>query len=244
MPGRWRAPHPSDLIRVVMVESRALLGIGVREVLDQEPGIEVVAQVRSAHDALPIVNDAAPDVILVNVPPAEAAAGDAARRLHREMPGSALVVLGGEDDDASIVGAVEIGASGHVPELARPHELVATIRAAADGDDPLRAELAARPDLVERIVADVRERMFSDQPPAGPLSTREIEVLRLVAEGLRNREIAEHIAMSEQTVKNHVTSILHKLGVPNRTTAVLYAVRHGWLELPEPVSASSQVSDQ
>ena len=243
MPGRWRAPHPSDLIRVVMVESRALLGIGVREVLDQEPGIEVVAQVRSADDALPIVNDAAPDVILVNVPPTQGAAGDAARRLHEGTPGSALVVLGGEDD-VSIVGAVEIGASGHVPELARPHELVATIRAAADGDNPLRAELAARPDLVERIVADVRERMFSDQPAAGPLSPRELEVLRLVADGLRNREIAEHIGVGEQSVKNHVTSILHKLGVPNRTTAVLYAVRHGWLELPEPVSASSQAIDQ
>ncbi|HEX5589950.1 MAG TPA: response regulator transcription factor [Candidatus Limnocylindrales bacterium] len=239
MPGRWRAPHPSDEIRVVMVESRALMGIGIREVLDQAPGIEVVAHVRSPMDALPIVSESAPDVILVDVPPVETAASDVARRLLAETPGSALVVLGGEDDDASIVGAVEMGATGHVPEVARPHELVATIRAAADGDHPLRLELAARPDLVERIVADARDLMFGDRLPTGPLSSRELEVLRLVADGLRNRAIAERIGISEQTIKNHLTSILHKMGVPNRTTAVLYAVRHGWLELDEPVAESS-----
>jgi DNA-binding NarL/FixJ family response regulator len=236
MPGRWRAPQPLDDIRVVMVESRELLGIGIREVLDQEPGIEVVAQVPTADDALPLVTEAAPDVILVNVPPEEASTGDAARRLHDEMPGSALVVLGGGDDDASIVGAVELGASGHVSELARPHELVATIRAAADGENPLNAELTARPDLVERIVADVRDLMLDDRRPA-PLSVRELEVLELVADGLRNKAIAHRLEISEQTIKNHLTSILHKLGVPNRTSAVLYAARHGWIELPEAVTA-------
>jgi two-component system response regulator DegU len=245
MTERWRPPDPSDPdpseeIRVVMVESRALLGIGVREVLDQEPGIEVVAQVSSANETLP--TDVAPDVILVNVPTDEASPGDAARRLHGEWPGSALVVLGGEDDDASIVGAVEIGANGHIPELARPQELVATIRAAAEGDNPLRAELAARPDLIERVVADVHELMAAGPPPS-PLSSRELEVLRLIADGLRNRSVAERLGISEQTVKNQLTSILHKLGVNNRTTAVLYAVRHGWLELSEPVTASIQATD-
>ena len=82
MPRRWHAPHPeAETIRVVMVESRTVLGLGVREVLDQEPGIEVVAQVRSADDALPIIDEAAPDVILVNAPLDEAAASDATR-LH------------------------------------------------------------------------------------------------------------------------------------------------------------------
>jgi len=243
MPGRWRAPHPSAEIRVVMVESRALLGIGVREVLDRAAGIEVVAQVRSADEALRIVKGAAPDVILVNVPVDEASASDAARRLHEQTPEAALVVLGGEDDDASIVGAAELGASGHVPELARPRELVATIRAAAEGDHPLRAELTARPDLVERIVEDVRDLMFAGLPPTSPLSPRELEVLRLISDGRRNKEIAEQIGVSEQTVKNRVTSILHKLGVPNRTTAVLYAVRHGWLELAEAVGASDRATD-
>jgi DNA-binding NarL/FixJ family response regulator len=236
----WRPPFPSDLIRVLMVESRSLLGIGVREVLDQEPGIEVVAQVRSADDALSIVSEAAPDVILVNVPPDEYWAGDAARRLHEETPDSALVILGGEDDDAAIVEALEIGAAGHIPELARPQELVATIRAAADGENPLRTELAARPDLHERIVADVHQLMLAEAAASSPLTQRELDVLRLVADGLCNREIAEQGDITEQTVKNHLTSIFHKLGVPNRTTAVLYAVRQGWLDLADPVGSSER----
>jgi len=242
MPRRWRAPDPeAETIRIVVVESRTVLGLGVREVLDQEPGIEVVAQVRSADDALPILDEAAPDVILVNAPLDESTASDASR-LHDWTPGSALVVLGGDDDDASIVGAVEIGATGHVPELARPHELVAVIRAVAEGDDPLRAELAGRPDLVERIVEDVRDQLLADRRPVNPLSPREIEVLQLVATGLRNKEIAAQMELSEQTIKNHLRSILHKLGVPNRTAAVLYAVRQGWLHFAEPVGAAPTTS--
>lgn len=229
---RTAPPPPSaETIRVVMVESRALLGVGVREVLDQASDIEVVAQVRSPDEALPIVEQASPDVILVNVPAAESAATDAARRLHLGSPDTALVVLGGEDNDASLVGAIEIGATGHVAEDAEPHQLVATIRAAADGEDPIKAELTARPDLVERIVDDVRDAILADRRPSNPLTPRELEVLRLVADGCRNREIAEGLGLSEQTVKNHMTSTLHKLGVPSRGAAVRYGVRQGWLTL-------------
>jgi DNA-binding NarL/FixJ family response regulator len=225
-----------------MVESRALLGVGVREVLDQEQDIEVVAQVRSADEALPIVEKASPDVILVNVPTAKAAATDAARRLHLEAPETALVVLGGEDDDASLVGAIEIGAKGHVAEDAKPQELVATIRAAAEGDDPIKAEITARPDLVERIVDDVRHALLADRRPTNPLTPRELEVLQLAADGFRNREIAERLGLSEQTVKNHLSSTLHKLGVPNRRDAVLYGVRQGWLRPVESAAAEGELA--
>ena len=142
-----------------------------------------------------------------------------------------MVVLGHEDHDASLVGAVEIGATGHVAEDAEPHELVATIRAAAEGEDPIKADLTARPDLVERIVDDVRDAILADRRPLNPLTPRELEVLQLVADGLRNREIAEGLGLSEQTIKNHLTSTLHKLGVPSRGAAVEYAVRQGWLSV-------------
>ncbi|HEX4898282.1 MAG TPA: response regulator transcription factor [Candidatus Limnocylindrales bacterium] len=231
MPRRTVPPPSAETIRVVMVESRTLLGVGVREVLDQETGIEVVAQVRSPDEALPIVEEASPDVILVNVPAAESAATDAARRLHLEAPETAMVVMGNEDHDASLVGAVEIGATGHVAEDAEPHELVATIRAAAEGEDPIKADLTARPDLVERIVDDVRDALLADRRPLNLLTPRELEVLQLVADGLRNREIAEGLGLSEQTIKNHLTSTLHKLGVPNRGAAVEYGVRQGWLSV-------------
>ena len=236
MPRTRTVSRPSSQpIRLMVVEPRALLALGVREVLDRAPDIEVVAQVRWAEEAFPVVDGAAPDVILVNAAVAEPGAGAATRQLHREMPGSALVVIGGGDDDASIVGAIELGAAAHVGDLAGPDELVDVIRRVADGDDPLREELRDRPDLLERMLDAVRASLQAGLPPANPLSSRELEILRLVAGGRRNREIAIDLGISSQTVKNHLTAILHKLGVPNRTRAVTYAVRQGWLPLGEAV---------
>jgi two-component system response regulator DegU len=227
---RRRVQDPStETIRVVMVEPQPVLGAGVREVLDRESGIEVVAQVRSSDEALPIIGEVAPDVILVDVPVPESAAATAARRLHRETPRSSIVVLGGADYDASIVGAVEIGAAGHVAGLAKPVELVSTIRRVAEGEDPIKAELSARPDLVGRIVDHVRTTILEDEALPIPLTPRELEILGLVADGLPNREIATRLDLGLQTVKNHLSTVLHKLGVRNRTRAVTYAVRQGWL---------------
>jgi DNA-binding NarL/FixJ family response regulator len=139
--------------------------------------------------------------------------------------------MGSNDDDASIVGAVGIGAVAHVRELAPPDELVATIRRAADGEDPLHDELVGRPDLVRRIVDGVRDSIMADAGEPNTLTSRELEVLGLVAAGSKNREISEALGLSEQTVKNHLSSVFHKLGVPNRTRAVMYASRQGWLDL-------------
>ena len=225
-------PANDDPIRLVIVESRELLGIGIREVLDRAPGIEIVAQVQSPDQAISVIDAAAPDVVLVDVPQ-EADAADAVRRMHQGAPDSPLVVLGGEDDDASILEAMEVGATAHVAEVAEPAELVATIRRVAEGQDPLKDELVARPDLVERILDNVRDTIMADRESTNPLTTRELEVLALVAGGLRNREIAQTLAVSEQTVKNHLSTVLHKFGVPNRRQAVAYAVRHGWLVMRE-----------
>lgn len=232
MPRRPTIPRPAthEPIRLVIVEPRAVLGIGIRVVFDRAPGIEVVAQLASPDEALPIIHTAAPDIVIVDVAP-EASGGQAVRRMHRSAPESALVILGGEDDDASIVEAVEVGATAHVASLVLPAELVETIRRVAEGEDPLKDELIDRPDLVERILDGVRDAILADREPSSPLTTRELEILALVAGGLRNRAIAQTLAISEQTVKNHLSSVLHKLGVPNRKRAVAYAVRHGWLVL-------------
>ena len=139
----------------------------------------------------------------------------------------------GGDDDASIVGAVEIGATAHVASTVEPAELVATIRRVAEGEDPLKDELIGRPDLIERIIDGIRESIEAQPPSTHPLTPRELEVLTHVAAGSRNCEIADALGVSEQTVNNHLSSILHKLGVPNRTRAVTYAARQGWLDLDD-----------
>jgi DNA-binding NarL/FixJ family response regulator len=221
------------------VDPRSLLAAGVREVLDKEDDIELVAQTRSPAEAIPVVGEAAPDVILVNLPPDEPGAAEDARQLRREAPLSAIVVLGGEDNDASIVEALEVGATGHVAERAEPAELVATIRRVAEGHDPLKDEISGRPDLVERIIDVVRQTFIAGRPHASPLTPRELEILRLVAAGERNQDIARQLDIGVQTVKNHITTVMHKLGAPNRIRAVTYAVRQGWIVLDDDLAAET-----
>lgn len=232
---------PVGPIRLVIVERRAILGAGVREILDREPDFDVVGHVQSTAEAIPLVAAFAPDVVLVDAALSESSSADETRRLRQEIPGSALVVIGRqEDEDGSIVGAVGVGAAAHVPEIVEPAELVATIRRVADGEDPIKDELITRPDLVERIVDDMRETILAGRGPDNPLSPREREVLAEAARGHRNREIAERLGVSEQTIKNHLSSAMHKLGAPNRTRAVLYAVRQGWLSVDEGVEVTAR----
>ena len=227
---RPTSPPPDAPIRLVIVEQRALLGVGFREALDREPDIEVVGYARTPSEAMAAIDKTDPDVVLVDVEFPQPGAADATRRMHQAAPESALIVIGG-DDDASIVGAVEIGATAHVASTVEPAELVATIRRVAEGEDPLKDELIGRPDLIERVIDGIRESNEAQQPSPHPLTPRELEVLTHVAAGSRNREIADALGVSEQTVSNHLSSILHKLGVPNRTRAVTYAARQGWLDL-------------
>jgi DNA-binding NarL/FixJ family response regulator len=221
------------MIRVALVEPMALVGAGMREVIDGEPDMEVVAEVRTAGDALAAVEESAPHIVLMDVELQEPSVSAATRRLTQDS-GSAVVIVGGEDDDASIIGAMEVGATGHIPAIARPADLVAVIRRVADGEDPLRDEVVARPHLVDKVVEAFREG-FRHQDSAAeiPLTPRELEVLRQVATGMKNRQIADQLLLTEQTVKNHLSRIMHKLGVPNRTHAVTFAVRQGWLTLEE-----------
>jgi DNA-binding NarL/FixJ family response regulator len=225
------AHAPGRPIRLVVIEPRAILSLGVREILDQAPGIEVVGYAATAAEGIQLVDLEAPDVVLLDVALPESEATENTRRLHQGAPNSALVVMG-PDDDANILGAAEVGAVARVGEMADAAELVDTIRRAADGEDPLKDELIARPDLMERIVDGMREAILSDVPPP-ILTPRELEILIQVAAGATNREISEALGLSEQTVKNHLSMSFRKMGVPNRLRAVMYAKRQGWLELAD-----------
>jgi DNA-binding NarL/FixJ family response regulator len=234
MPRRSSSPGPSsEPIRLLIVEPRPFVGVGVRQILDHESDIEVIAQVGTPDEAIRSPDAAAPDVVLVNAASPESTESDATLRLRRDLPGAAFVVLGGADDDASIFEAIDIGARGHVAEVAEAFELVATIRRVAQGENALKAELDSRPDLVDQLLDHFHNTMLGEPGPRNPLTLREIEILGLVAQGFRNREIADVLNVSEQTIKNHLRTVMHKLGAPNRTRAVMSAIRNEWLAAPE-----------
>ncbi len=240
---RRTGPPCAAPIRIVVVEPQPILGVGVREVLDREPDIEVVAYVGTLGEAGPAIVATGPDVVLVDVDFPQPEATESTLRMHQGAPESDLIVMGG-DEAASIVEAVEMGATAHVASTAQPAELLSKIRRVADGEDPLKDELMNRPDLVEQIVDDIRESLAGEYPSNHPLSPRELEVLTYVGAGLRNRQIAEALGLSEHTIKNHLTAILHKLGVPNRTRAVMYAARQGWLDLDDVPDESPVGADR
>ena len=222
------------LIRLVLVEPRAIQGAAVREMLEREDDFEVVASVRTTEEAADLSADEAPDILVVDVDLPDPAAVEATRQLRRQAPNSALVIIGREDDDEAVFRAVQAGASAHVADDDGPSELVDAIRRVADGEDPLIETVAERPALAQRVAGAYRElaiRGAARPERRGRVSPRQLEILRLVAKGMSNEEIALRLHISRQTVKNHMTSAMRTLGARRRGQAVAAAMRAGWLTI-------------
>lgn len=226
----------TDPIRLVLVEPHAIYAAGMRELLDREPDIEVVAQVRSPEDPFDLPGDAPPDVLVVDIDLPDPEAVEATRRLKRRIPDTAMVILGHGSDDETVFRAVQAGAAAHVDDDEGPAELLDTIRRVADGEDPLVAAVAERPAVARRVADAYRELAVLGTAPMehkNPMTPRQREILALVGLGSSNAEIAARLGLSQQTVKNHLTAIMRTIGAKRRSQAVVTAVRAGWLRLDQ-----------
>jgi len=214
----------AETIRVLVVDDHAVVREGLRAFLDLQDGIEVVGEAGDGNAAVAEAERLRPDVILMDLVMPELDGVGAMRQLQERVPGARVIVLTSFIDDERLLPAVRAGAAGYLLKNVEPQELARAVRAAHVGEAHIDPTVAAR--LVGQIAAQGRGGDAIDT-----LTPREREVLELIARGLSNKRIALELGLSEKTVKTHVTHVLAKLGVSDRTQAALYAVRAGAVEL-------------
>jgi DNA-binding NarL/FixJ family response regulator len=206
------------VIRVLVVDDQALFREGLRTLLSLQPDIEVVAEAGDGEQALRLAGTSRPDVVLMDMKMPTLDGVAATRRLRTQLPECRVVALTTFDDDEYVFEALRAGAVGYLLKDASAERLVEAIRAASRGESLLG------PSVASKVVAEFAR--LASRPPSTPpagLSEREIDVLRLLARGASNKQIAASLFLAEGTVKNHVTNILSKLGVDDRTQAALRA---------------------
>jgi len=201
-------------IRVVVADDHAVVREGLAQLLSTAADLELVGSASDGSEAVEVVERERPDVVLMDLSMPQVDGAEATRRILAADAAARVVVLTSFADDRHIVEALHAGAIGYVLKHAEPDELLGAIRAAAAGDAPLDPKAA-------RVLLETK-RVRSDQQ----LSSREIEVLRLVATGLANKQIARRLGIAERTVKAHLTNIFTRIDVTDRTQAALWAERN------------------
>jgi two-component system, NarL family, response regulator LiaR len=209
----------ADRIRVLLVDDHAVVREGLRAFLQLQPDIEVVGEADGGETALAVAARVQPDVVLMDLLMPDGGGIAAIRELRAAQPQARVLVLSSYVDDAQVFSAIQAGAGGYQLKDIQPEALADAIRDVHAGRPALHAEAQAR--LMHRT---------ADPPASSQLTPRERDVLRLLAEGFPNKEIARRLFVSEKTVKTHVSSILQKLGVQDRTQAALAAVRQRLLD--------------
>jgi DNA-binding NarL/FixJ family response regulator/transcriptional regulator with XRE-family HTH domain len=237
-----KKPHPApahghgppkrlnmDSIGVLIVDDHQLFRRGLHATLELESDIEVVGEAGDGGDALAKAQELLPDVVLMDVKMPRRGGIEACMAIKQAVPSARIVMLTMSDDEADLYEAVSAGASGYLLKEIPMGELAATIRAVYEGQSLINPSLASK--LLTEF-ATMNKRGTSPQSvPAPRLTNRELEVLRAVARGLNNREIARELFISGNTVKNHIRNILEKLQLHSRMEAVVYAVREKILEI-------------
>jgi DNA-binding NarL/FixJ family response regulator len=226
-----------DKYNVVIVDDHALWRQGIRDVMRNEPDFEVIGESADGNEALKMVASLDPDVVMMDVNMPGMNGMQVTRQLRTEKRKAVIVMLTAYDDAEQAVHALRAGAQAFCPKDIQPHRLLEVVRHAIRGHFIVGDQLFDRDgidDWIEKQVSNVGRPTLDDgQEMFSPLSPREMQILQYVTRGLSNKEIANTLGISHQTVKNHMTAILHKLAVEDRTQAAVYALRHGWVRLQD-----------
>lgn len=218
----------ADPIRVLVVDDQELFRRGITMLLAAEDGIEVVGEAGDGVEGTQLAVSTMPDVVLLDVRMPKRTGIEACTQIKEAVPSAKIIMLTVSDEEADLYEAVKGGASGYLLKDSSIEEVAQAVRVVADGQSLIS------PSMAVKLIDEFKQMSKPDREnvPGLRLTDRELEVLRLVAKGMNNREISKELFISENTVKNHVRNILEKLQLHSRMEAVMYAVREKLLDIP------------
>ena len=224
------------MIRVLMGDTSPLFLRGARATVQEQDDMEVIGEVTDSRDFLTVAIELNPDVIIFGT--GQASSGtphDLTRLLHLQLPNSGVILFSEEEDEDELFRAVKAGACAFLLKTTNTNEFLDAVRRVAAGEHLIDEVVMTRPSMASKVLNEF-STLTDDTPQEirplfAPLSPREIEILEQICKGSSNKLIARTLSISEQTVKNHITSILKKLAVNDRTEAVIYSLRRGWISV-------------
>jgi len=225
-----------ETIRVIIIDEQPLFREGIRATLERMGDCIIVGESTDAADVFEIVRASNPDVALIDAGLTSSDPLEIARQTRHLAPRMAIIILTPSEDEERLFQSIKVGAAAYYPRSITADALADAVRKVSHGEYLINDDVLSKPQLASRVLKSFRELTVEEEDGGAkdlysPLSSREVEILDYIARGNSNKEIAKSLKISDQTVKNHITSILKKLSVNDRTAAVVHALRHGWIKI-------------
>ncbi len=221
-----------DKIQIFVVDNNSLFRQGLRQALADIEDIDIIGEAELNDKALEMVTDSSPEVVLLDIGMPLLTGLDLARQITRHSPAISVIVLSPYEDDEQLFQAVKSGAIGYLIKESRAEDIISVVRRTRHGERPINEIVLNRPRVAEKVLKQFQDISLlgrAMETLSTPLTPRELEILSYVAQGYMNKQVAYKLSISEQTIKNHITSILRKLDANDRTQAVVMAMHYGWI---------------
>lgn len=225
-----------ETIRVIIIDEQPLFREGIRATLQRMGNCEIIGESTDATEVLDIIRTNTADVALIDAGLTSSDPLEIARQTRHLAPRTAIIMLTPSEDEERLFQSIKVGAAAYYTRNITSEDLVDAVRKVSQGEYLINDDVLSKPQLASRVLRSFHELTVEKEEGApkdsySPLSSREVEILDYIARGNSNKEIAKSLKISDQTVKNHITSILKKLSVSDRTAAVVHALRHGWIKI-------------
>ncbi|HET8839943.1 MAG TPA: response regulator transcription factor [Ktedonobacteraceae bacterium] len=225
-----------ETIRVIIIDEQPLFRAGICATLVQMGDCTIIGASTDTSEILEMARTGNPDVALIDAGLTSVDSLEIARQLRHAAPRVGIIILTPSEDEERLFQSIKIGAAAYYTRGLTTEELEDAVRRVSRGEYLINDDVLSKPQLASRVLKSFRELAIEEEDTTtkdlySPLSSREVEILDYIARGNSNKEIAKSLKISDQTVKNHITSILKKLSVNDRTAAVVHALRHGWIKM-------------